>query len=317
MSDTLYVVVPCYNEEEILNHTAQRLADKIEYLVNEGTISADSMIVFVDDGSKDSTWDIIKSLSSHCNNIAGIKLSCNAGHQNALYAGLMSVKDKADVVISIDADLQDDINAIDDMLSEYAKGNAIVYGVRTNRASDKFFKRASARCYYKILMSLGCDIIPDHADYRLMDSRSLEALSQYGEQRLFIRGIIPMLGYKTSIIEYTRGVRKAGKSKYPLKRMLTLAVDGITALSLRPLRLITILGVLLLIISAFFLFLMIVSVSNGEPVFGWKLVMFSIWVIGGIITLSVGIVGEYIGRVYNETKKRPRYFVEEFLNFPE
>ena len=313
MSNTLYIVVPCYNEEEVIHETAKRLNDKMKALVAEGRVSAEGKVVFVDDGSRDGTWIIIEQLCTQDGVFAGLKLSRNRGHQNALLAGLMAVKDQADMVISIDADLQDDVDAIDKMIDEYQNGSDIVYGVRGNRKSDGFFKRASAQRYYKILRSIGCDIVYNHADYRLMSSRAIEALSEYGEQRLFLRGIVPMLGYKSSVVQYTRGSREAGNSKYPLKRMLKLAVDGFISLSLRPLRIVMAIGALMLIIAAALLVYLIVVLCMGQSVFDWKIVTFSIWSVGGIITLALGIVGEYIGRTYMEVLHRPRYNIDRTL----
>jgi glycosyltransferase involved in cell wall biosynthesis len=314
LSDTLYIVVPCYNEEEVLHITAERLAEKITALTAAGKISEDSRIAFVDDGSRDGTWGIIERLCAESKLFAGVKLSRNRGHQNALLAGLMTVREEADMVISIDADLQDDIGAVDKMVDEYINGCDIVYGVRGNRESDSFFKRATAQRYYKLLRSLGCDVMFNHADYRLMSSRALAALAEYGEQRLFLRGLVPMLGYKTAVVEYTRGVREAGESKYPLKRMLTLAIDGVTSLSLRPLRAVTVTGVLMLIVAAVLFVYSIITLIIGRTILDWKLITFSIWAVGGVITLSLGIVGEYVGRTYIETKRRPRYFVEKTTN---
>ena len=311
MSDVLYLVVPCYNEEDVLHSTAQRLRDKMAALSASGKISGDGRVVFVDDGSRDGTWGIIEQLIAQDKLFAGVKLSRNKGHQNALLAGLMAVKDEADMAISIDADLQDDISAIDSMVDEYLNGSDIVYGVRGNRENDSFFKRASAQGYYKLLRSLGCDITYNHADYRLMSSRAIEALAGYREQRLFIRGLVPMLGYKSSVVEYTRGTREAGESKYPLKRMLTLAIDGLMSLSLRPLRIITAAGSVMLLIAAALLVYSVVMLFMGESILDWELVVFSIWAVGGFITLSLGIVGEYVGRTFIEAKRRPRYNIEK------
>ena len=310
MGNKLYIVAPCYNEEEVLILTAKRLGEKTQDLLAAGIISSGSKVVFVDDGSRDGTWDMIERLCEQDALFAGIKLSRNRGHQNALLAGLMTVRGEADMVISIDADLQDDISAIDKMIEEYQNGCEIVYGVRGNRESDGFFKRFTAERYYKFMRSLGCDIIFNHADYRLMSSRALEALSEYGEQRLFLRGIVPMLGYKTAVTQYVRSPRTAGESKYPVKRMLALAIDGLMALSLRPLRIVTATGVLMLIAAAALLIYMIITALMGRSALDWKLVTFSVWAVGGIVTTSLGIVGEYVGRTYIEAKRRPRYDVE-------
>ena len=304
------MVVPCYNEEEVLHDTAKQLIEKITLLINKKKIAANSKIVFVDDGSRDGTWMHIEQLCAQETAYAGIKLSRNQGHQHALLAGLMTVRDKADFVISLDADLQDDIDAIDSMIDEYLGGCDIVYGVRNNREKDSFFKRFTAESYYKLLRRYGCDVVFNHADYRLMSSRALAALSEYGEQRLFLRGIIPLIGYKTAVVEYTRNIREAGKSKYNLKRMLSLAFDGLTSLSLRPLRLVIAAGALMIIIAAALLVYSIVMQSMGQSMLDWKIVTVSVWGVGGVITLSIGIVGEYVGRILIEVKRRPRYFVD-------
>ena len=311
MGSTLFLVVPCYNEEEVLNTTAMKLEEKMKALIGAGNISDSGKVVFVDDGSRDGTWAAIEKLCARDKLFAGVKLSRNSGHQSALLAGLMAVKDEADMVISIDADLQDDINAIDKMVEEYNKGCDVVYGVRDSRKNDGFFKRSSAQGYYKLLRSLGCDIVFNHADYRLMSARAIETLSGYNEQRPFLRGLVPLLGYKASVVEYERGVREAGNSKYPLKRMLTLAMDGLMSLSMRPLRIITVVGSLMLIAAAAMLVYRIVLLCMGQAVLDWEIVTFSIWAVGGIITLSLGIVGEYVGRVYFETKRRPRYNIDK------
>jgi len=309
----LYIVVPCYNEEEVLHETAKRLSEKVKNLCAAGKIADESKIVFVDDGSSDGTWGIIEQLFAQDRVFAGVKLSRNRGHQNALFAGLMAVKGSADIVVSIDADLQDDIDAIDEMVDKNLDGCDIVYGVRGNRDSDSFFKRATAQGYYRFLRSLGCDAVFNHADYRLMSSRALEAFSEYGEQRLFLRGLVPMLGFKTAVVEYTRSPRLAGESKYPLKRMLRLAIDGILALSQRPLRLVLAAGALMLVPALALLILLIIALCKGQPVLDWKILAFSIWAVGGVVTLSVGIVGEYVGRTYFEAKGRPRYNIEKEL----
>ena len=282
----------------------------MESLKDRGMISGASRIVYVDDGSRDSTWELIERFSADDDMIAGIKLSRNRGHQYALLAGLMAVRNSADMVISLDADLQDDIDAVDKMVEEYQNGCDIVYGVRGSREKDSFFKRFTAESYYRTLRSLGCDIVFNHADYRLMSSRALEALSGYGEQDLFLRGLVPMLGYKTSTVRYDRGVREAGESKYPLKRMLALAINGLTSLSLRPLRIVTAAGCVMIALALALLVYSIVTVCMGQSMLDWKLQTVSIWGVGGIVTLSVGIVGEYVGRMHMETKRRPRYFID-------
>jgi len=310
MKTTLYLVVPCYNEEGVLDDTASKLAEKMKSLKVEGKISDASKIVFVDDGSRDSTWELIAKLSAGDALFAGVKLSRNRGHQHALFAGLMTIRDEADIAISIDADLQDDINAIDDMIGKYHDGCDIVYGVRKSREKDGFLKRITAESYYKMLKRCGCDIVFNHADYRLMSARALAALSEYGEQRLYLRGLVPQLGYKTGVVEYDRGVRLAGESKYPLKRMLSLALDGLTSLSLRPLRFVTGAGVTMLVLALALLIYSIVTALMGSSMLDWKIILVSVWGVGGIITLSLGIVGEYVGRAYIESKRRPRYSID-------
>jgi len=303
--------VPCYNEEEVLGETAKRLREKMEALMARGDISDSSKAVFVDDGSRDDTWGIIERLSREDSLFAGIKLSRNRGHQRALLAGLMTVRAMADMVISIDAYLQDDIGAIDKMVDEYSRGCDIVYGVRQDRSKDSVFKRATAEWYYKALRAFGCDdIVFNHADYRLMSSRALDALSEYGEQNLFLRGLVPMLGFKTAAVYYSRGARKAGESKYPLKRMMSLALDGLTSLSLRPLRIVTVTGLIMLLLAAVLFVYSIVALFLGRTILNWKIITISVWGVGGIITFSLGIVGEYVGRAYMEAKRRPRYNID-------
>ena len=307
LDNTLYIIVPCYNEEEVLRETAMKLRGKMKELMREKKISEAGKIVFVDDGSRDATWSIIRSLCDEDSIFAGIGLSRNRGHQNALYAGLMTVKDEADMVISIDADLQDDKDAIDRMVDEFLSGCDIVYGVRKSRDKDSFFKRFTAERYYTILRRLGCDIVFNHADYRLMSAEALGALSEYGEQRLFLRGLVPLLGYKTAVVEYERGERTAGVSKYPLKRMLTLAFDGVASLSLRPLRMVAATGALMLLAALAILVWMFVAFCMGRIVPDRRIIVFSIWAVGGLVMLGLGVVGEYVGRAFMETKKRPRY----------
>ena len=311
LKSTLFLVVPCYNEEEVLRATAKRLGEKMKVLMAAGSISQDGRVVFVDDGSQDGTWGIIERLSAEDSLFAGIKLSRNRGHQHALLAGLMMVRRAADAVISIDADLQDDIDAIDKMIDEYHAGSDIVYGVRQNREKDSFFKRVTAEMYYKLLRKLGCDIVFNHADYRLMSSRALEALSEYEEQNLFLRGLVPMLGFRTANVPYDRGVREAGESKYPLKRMLSLALNGLTSLSLRPLRIVTAAGSVMIIFAFALLIYSLVTLFMGRTMLDWKIITVSIWGVGGIVTVSIGIVGEYVGRAYMETKHRPRYNIDK------
>ena len=309
MNNTLYLVVPCYNEEEVLPETALRLSAKIKELMFDGRISHASRILFVDDGSTDRTWELICGLCSD-DLFAGIGLSRNRGHQYALYAGLMTAWSKAGMVISIDADLQDDVDAIGKMVDEYVNGFDIVYGVRKKRETDSFFKRVTAEGYYKLLRRLGCDVIFNHADFRLMSSRALEALADYKEQRLFLRGLVPMLGFKTAVVEFDRAERFAGESKYPLKRMLALAFDGVMSLSLRPLRIVSAIGGIMAAAGLAMLIGLIVLLCIGRTILDWKIVVFSVWAVGGLVMLSLGIVGEYVGRAYLETKRRPRYVID-------
>ncbi len=314
MNEVLYVVIPCYNEQEVLRETAKRLKEKFQTLIAAKNISAKSRIVFVNDGSKDSTWKIICELHERDKIFSGINLSRNRGHQNALLAGLMTVKDCADMVISMDADLQDDINAIDEMICRYKEGFDIVYGVRSKRETDTFFKRFTAESFYKLIKFLGADIVNNHADYRLMSRRALDGLAQFGEVNLFLRGIVPMIGYPSAKVYYERAERFAGESKYPLKKMLSFAFQGITSLTVEPIRMITTLGVAMSSISFFVILWTLYEYFFGDTVRGWTSMLASLWFIGGLILLSIGIVGEYVGKIYLESKKRPRFIVSEFLN---
>jgi glycosyltransferase involved in cell wall biosynthesis len=303
----LFLVVPCYNEEEVLPITAQQLQAKMTELIEKNAISPDSKVVFVNDGSKDKTWEIIKSLHTENPLFQGINLARNRGHQNALLAGLMTVRDFCDVTISLDADLQDDINAISDMLAEFQKGAEIVYGVRSKRKKDTFFKRATAEGFYKVLKVLGAEIVFNHADYRLMSRRALDGLSEFQEVNLFLRGIVPMIGYKTASVYFERLERVAGETKYPLKKMLALAFEGITSLTIRPIRAISTLGVTVLLA---FLALLVLCLYIGIT---WEhAIILTVLLIGGLNILCIGIVGEYVGKIYLETKHRPRYIVQEF-----
>lgn len=313
MKETLYLVIPCYNEEEVLNETSKRLLEKIKTMIDKEFISKDSRIIFVNDGSRDNTWNIIKELYKSNKIFGGINLSRNRGHQNALLAGLMSVKDKADMVISLDADLQDDINVIDEFVEKYYQGNDVVYGVRSSRDTDTFFKRTTALAFYKLMSGLGVDMVYNHADYRLMSKRALEGLAEFKEVNLFLRGMVPLVGYKYATVEYERHERFAGESKYPLKKMLSFALDGITSLSIKPIRLITGLGFTIFLLSIVFLAYSIVTKLMGKTVSGWASLAGSIWMIGGIQLLCLGIIGEYIGKIYNETKHRPRFIIADKL----
>lgn len=314
MRNKLYMVIPCYNEQEVLPETSKRLKEKLSTLVKAGKIDPESRIIFVNDGSKDRTWEIIRILHEEDPVFGGVNLSRNRGHQNALLAGLMTVKDHADMAISMDADLQDDINAIDEMVEKYLNGTDIVYGVRSSRAKDTFFKKATAEGFYKLMNTMGVNTVFNHADYRLMSKRALEGLAEFREVNLFLRGIVPMIGYSTDVVYYERGERFAGESKYPLGKMLSFAIEGITSLSTKPIRMITFLGFFIFLVSIGILIYSLVRHFMGATIVGWTTLMVSIWAIGGLILLSLGVVGEYIGKIYLETKARPRFLIEEFLN---
>jgi glycosyltransferase involved in cell wall biosynthesis len=310
---TLYLVLPCYNEEEVLMDTAAALEIKYNKLMEEKKISRESKIMFVNDGSKDRTWDIITELFHRNAVFCGINLSRNRGHQNAVLAGLMTAREKADVVISIDADLQQDIEAIDLMLEKYENGCDVVYGVRNTRSTDGFVKKNTALGFYKLMQMMGCEVITNHADYRLMSKRVIESLAEYGEVNLFLRGLIPTIGYPSDAVYFDVKERQAGESKYTMKKMLSFAVDGITSFSIRPLQLITILGFLMLIVSIVMVAATIYDYYTGRTVPGWASSYCSTWFIGSIQLLSLGVMGEYIGKIYMETKHRPRYHIEAYL----
>lgn len=317
MTPVLYLVIPCYNEEQVLPLTSGKFKGKLEELIEAGKISDKSRVMFVNDGSKDSTWDILSSLCAEDEKYCAISLAHNRGHQNALIAGLMEAKKFADITISLDCDGQDDINAITQMVDEYAKGSEIVFGVRNDRSTDTWFKRTTAQSYYKFLRGMGVDIIPDHADYRLMSARVLNALEGYGEVNLFLRGIIPQIGFKQSVVYYSRAEREAGTTHYPLSKMVSLAVDGVTSFSVRPLRLITVLGMIVALLSFIGIIYVLVSVITGYYVDGWASTTCIICFVSGIQMISLGVIGEYIGKIYLETKQRPRYFVAERKNITE
>ena len=313
MEKVLYVVIPCYNEEEVLDETAKQIGKKLKSLIKANKISKKSKVMFVNDGSKDKTWEKILNLHETNSLFTGICLSRNKGHQNALLAGLLTAKNYADVVISMDADLQDDINAIDEMIDKYLAGSDVVYGVRSSRKKDSWFKRCTAETFYKIMKFLGVNIVFNHADYRLTSKRVLEALDGYEEVNLFLRGIFPLIGYTSDVVYYERNKRFAGESKYPLKKMLHFAWDGITSFSVKPIRLILNLGILIFIISLLVTIYCIVVKLVGYTVDGWTFLACSIWLVGGVQMLSLGIVGEYIGKIYSESKKRPRYHIARNL----
>ena len=313
MSDILYIVVPCYNEEAVLPETQKELGNKLSDMISIGAISEESRIVFVDDGSKDRTWELIEKYHSENSKIGGVKLAHNRGHQFSVMAGLMTVKDLCDMAITMDADLQDDIDVVDKFVEKYKEGCEVVYGVRNSRATDTFFKKTTAEGFYKIMQAMGVDIVFNHADYRLMSKTVLDALSEYKEVNLFLRGIVPLIGYKSDIVEYARKERFAGESKYPLKKMLAFAIDGITSFSIKPIRMITTLGVGALGVSALMILWFIIGAVRGNTVSGWATIVVSIWLFGGLILLGLGVVGEYIGKIYMEAKGRPRFRVEKFL----
>ena len=312
--ETLYLVIPCYNEEAVLPETSRRLIEKLQQMETDGMVSDKSRILFVDDGSKDKTWNLISQLHEQHKQVSGLKLSRNRGHQNALLAGLMTAKQYADMVISLDADLQDDVDAIDRFVTEYYKGSDVVYGVRSSRATDTAFKRGTAQGFYKFMQALGVDIVDNHADYRLMSRRALDALSQYREVNLFLRGVVPLIGFPSAIVTYERHERFAGESKYPLKKMLSFAFDGITSFSVKPIRMITWLGVLIFFASMMMLLILLVQKLFGYTVQGWTTLMGSIWMIGGIQLLCLGMIGEYVGKIYAEVKQRPRFIIDQLLN---
>lgn len=311
MIPKLYIVIPCYNEESVLPVAAPLFLEKLQHLVEIKKISEDSRILFVNDGSKDSTWEIICNLSENNPSFQGISLSRNRGHQNALLAGLMEAKDRCDITISIDCDGQDDINAMDQMLDEYLAGAQVVYGVRNSRKTDTFFKRVTARGYYKFMQLLGTEIVYDHADYRLVSSRVLHEFADFKEVNIFLRGIFPLVGFKSTCVYYERKERIAGRSHYPLKKMLSLALDGITSLSVRPIRLITGLGFLVALLSIIGILWAVYAAVTGNSVAGWASLASISCFLGGVQLVSMGIIGEYIGKIYLETKARPRYIISE------
>lgn len=313
MEKVLYVVIPCYNEQEVLPETSNRLREKIRELVRAGKISSASRILFVNDGSKDATWPMICSLAASDPVYGGVNLSRNRGHQNALLAGIETAAAHADMIVSMDADLQDDINAMDEMIDAYAAGNDVVYGVRSSREKDSFFKRTTAQGFYRMMRLLGADIVFDHADYRLLSKRAAEALLSFEEVNLFLRGIVPMVGFASTTVAYERGERFAGKSKYPLGRMLSFALEGITSLSVKPIRMITLGGMSISVASIIMLAKALVDYAMGNVEPGWTSLIISIWVLGGLQLFAIGIIGEYIGKTYMEAKGRPRYIIESVL----
>ena len=316
MEATVYFVIPCYNEEAVLPETTRRMTDKLNAMRAAGLIGEKSRILYVDDGSKDRTWELVSQFNRENPWVEGVKLSHNRGHQHALLCGLMSAMPRCDAAISMDADLQDDIDALDQFVKKFQEGCDVVYGVRNKRDTDTWFKRTTAEGFYKVMQLLGVDVVFNHADYRLMSKRALEALSEYREVNLFLRGIVPLIGYRSDYVYYDRHERFAGESKYPLKKMLSFALDGITSFSVKPLKLISNLGILISVLSILGLLYALISYFAGWAVTGWTAIVCSIWLLGGLQMLCLGVVGGYIGMIYSEVKARPRYRVEEYLENP-
>ena len=313
MADILYIVIPCFNEEEVLTETTKRLTEKMRKMMEYGKIADSSRILYVDDGSTDSTWHLIDRLYMDNGLVTGIKLSRNKGHQNALLAGLFEAADHADMIVSMDSDLQDDIDVLDSFVDEYYNGSEIVYGVRKSRKKDSWFKRTTAVAFYKLMRAMGVEIVYNHADYRLMSKRAGDELKNYKEVNLFLRGIIPLIGFETSTVEYDRGERFAGKSKYPLKKMIYFAIDGITSTSVRPIRMITMFGLLCILFSIVYGIYVLIGHASGGTVQGWTTSVLLTCFFGGAQIMCTGIVGEYVGKIYLETKARPRFIIEEKL----
>lgn len=316
MEPIVYFIIPCYNEEAVLPETTRRLTEKLNSMENAGLINKESRVLYVDDGSKDKTWELISRFNRENPWVEGVKLAHNRGHQNALLCGLMSAMPRCDAVISMDADLQDDIDALDQFVKKFQEGCDVVYGVRNKRDTDTWFKRTTAEGFYKVMNLLGVDVVFNHADYRLMSKRALEALSEYREVNLFLRGIVPLIGYRSDYVYYDRHERFAGESKYPLKKMLSFALDGITSFSVKPLKLISNLGILISVLSILGLLYALISYFAGWAVDGWTAIVCSIWLLGGLQMLCLGVVGGYIGKIYSEVKARPRYRVEQYLENP-
>lgn len=309
----LYLVIPCYNEEEVLPITTKKLTEKLDNMIKDKLVSKESRIMYVNDGSKDRTWELIGQFNKTNKYVIGVNLSRNRGHQNALLAGLMTAKEYADIVVSMDADLQDDIDVVDKMVIEYNNGCDIVYGVRSARKTDTWFKKTTAEGFYKFMALLGVEIVYNHADYRLMSKRALNELENFKEVNLFLRGIIPLLGFKTAKVEYERKERFSGESKYPLKKMLNFALDGILSFSIKPIRIITSAGFIVSFLSFLFLIYVIIGHFVSDNVTGWTTIVALICFFGSFQVLCIGIIGEYIGKIYNETKHRPRYIIEDVL----
>lgn len=310
----VYLVIPCYNEEAVLTETTKRLTEKLNSMISSGLADKGSRILYVDDGSRDKTWELISAFHESNPFVDGLKLAHNRGHQNALLAGLMTAKENCDCAISLDADLQDDTDVIDQFVQKFSEGCDVVYGVRNKRDTDSFFKRTTAVGFYKFMKILGVDVVFNHADYRLMSKRALEGLSEYTEVNLFLRGMIPLIGYRSDYVYYDRHERFAGESKYPLKKMISFALDGITSFSVKPLKLISNLGIIISILSVFGLLYALISHFFGHTVAGWTAIVASIWLLGGLQMLCIGVVGGYVGKIYSEVKRRPRYLVETHLH---
>lgn len=308
----LYIVVPCYNEEEVLRETNRRLAALLDSLVKDNMIGA-GRILYVDDGSRDHTWQLVEEFAAAGSPVKGLKLAHNVGHQQALWAGLEYAAAHADAVVSIDADLQDNVDSIREMVDYFNKGIDIVYGVRHERRTDSFFKKTTAQLFYRLMSNLGGEIVYNHADFRLMSRRAVEALMSYPERNLFLRGMVCSMGYPSAVVYYDREKRFAGESKYPFSKMLSFAVDGITSFSVRPLRYIVLLGLLFILISIVAIIYGFLSYLEGDTIPGWTSLLVSIWFIGGMVTTAIGIIGEYVGKIYKEVKRRPRYFVEKVV----
>ena len=312
--DSLALVVPCYNEEAVMKISSEALRGVLQDLIEKQKIAADSFVLFVDDGSKDKTWELIEEEHRLHSNVKGLKLAGNVGHQFALTAGLITAKDHSDVTVSIDADLQDDVNVIEEMIDKFHAGNDIVYGVRNDRSSDSFFKRFTAQGFYKMMAVMGVKTVYNHADFRLMSKRALEQFAKYRESNLFLRGMMPLIGYQTDCVYYERKERVAGESKYPLKKMLALAFNGISSFSVKPISLITALGVIIICMCFLAAVYALWSYFTGHVTAGWTSLILSIWFLGGVQLVSIGLIGQYIGKIYIEVKQRPRYNIETFLN---
>ena len=311
----LYIVVPCYNEQDALPQSHERLMKIVDEMIANGGISQDSKLLYVDDGSRDDTWKIVDRFAKESSRVAGVRLACNSGHQNALVAGLAAAVERCDITVSIDADLQDDINVIPQMVERYKDGCDIVFGVRRERKTDSWFKRTTAAMFYKMMNRLGVDTIDNHADYRLMSRRAVLALLDYKERNLFIRGIVTQLGYKTDCVYYDRSARIAGESKYPLRKMMNFAIDGITSFSVKPVRLVFTVGVVFLVIALIMLIYVLTAYFMGRAVTGWPSLILSVWLVGAFILIGLGIIGEYVGKIYTEVKNRPRYNIDLTVGF--